>query len=209
MSYAVKEAFLTLQGEGAHAGSRAVFVRFSGCNVWSGREQDRSRDTKKGVCAAWCDTNFFGTDGVNGGRYTADELVAKVRELWGPGRDGIVVLTGGEPSLQVDEALVRALHDAYFRIHIETNGSNRIVPGVDWITLSPKPPMPVVVQRYDEVKVVVPAVDPHIYESYAPLRFVQALDDGTREPMKQAIDYVMAHPCWRLSVQTHKTIGVP
>ena len=213
LSYPVKEAFLTLQGEGAHAGRRAVFVRFAGCNVWSGREEHRARDTAKGCCAAWCDTAFVGTDGVNGGTYSAVQLVGVARELWGTYGRRTVVFTGGEPSLVLDRALVDEFHDAGFLVHVETNGSKELPRGCDWVTLSPKPPMEVVHQQYDEVKVVYPVIDPVPWEAYAPMHFVQPLDEANenhREAnVRDAIDFVMKHPRWRLGAQNHKSWGLP
>lgn len=210
MTYAVKEVFLTLQGEGAHAGSRAVFVRFTGCNVWSGREQDRARDVAKGCCAAWCDTKFVGIDGTLGGRYTADELADLVLQLWGSAGQPIVVCTGGEPSLQLDRELVDAFHDRCTRVHVETNGSNPLPQEVDWVTLSPKPPMNVVSQRYDELKVVYPAgFDPRHFEAFASLRFVQPVDNiNAKGNAEKCIQFVLSNPGWRLSTQTHKALGL-
>jgi 7-carboxy-7-deazaguanine synthase len=209
--YAVKEAFLTLQGEGHFAGSRAVFVRFAGCNVWSGREETRERDLPNGLCAAWCDTKFVGTDGQNGGRYTADELSALVLRLWGKASTWgwpLVVLTGGEPSLQVDDELLEALRPV--RVHVETNGSRKLPRGIDWVTLSPKPPMPVVDQPYHEVKVIYPAVDPLAYEGRAPHRFIQPIDSPeVPDAVARAVAFVLARPDWRLSLQTHKLLGIP
>lgn len=213
--YPIKEIFVTLQGEGTHAGARAVFVRTAGCNVWTGREEDRARDVTKGCCAAWCDTDFRGTDGVDGGKLTASDIATKVRELWGNRKQGpLVVISGGEPSLVIDDALVAALHAIGARVHVETNGSNELPASVDWVTLSPKPPMPIVDQRFDEVKVVLPAgIDPLTYVRYAAAHFVQPLD--SKDPLRstQNLDaclaFVHLHPEWRLSLQTHKITGVP
>jgi 7-carboxy-7-deazaguanine synthase len=202
--------FLTLQGEGVHAGSRAVFIRTAGCNVWSGNPQDRERDTKRGCCAAWCDTEFRGTGGTNGGKLLAVEIAARVRDLWQSDEDPLVVITGGEPSLVIDDALLFALHLERARVHVETNGSHLLPKTVDWITLSPKPPMRVVDQRYDEVKVIYPAVDPTHYVNHAANRFIQPLDQGDNYAnMDVCLSFVMAHPEWRLSVQTHKVLGIP
>lgn len=208
-TYSIHEMFLTIQGEGQHTGSRAVFVRVSGCNVWSGREQDRVRDMARGVCAAWCDTEFRGTNGVNGGRITAEEISGRVLSLWGPVSHPLVVITGGEPSLVVDEVLVDALQDVGARVHVETNGSHDLPESVDWVTLSPKPPLPISLQRYDEVKVIYPAVDPLPYHGFAPVRFVQPLDDADRAAnLDRCKAFVLEHPAWRLSLQTHKLIGI-
>jgi 7-carboxy-7-deazaguanine synthase len=213
LQYAVKEVFLTIQGEGTHAGSRAVFVRFSGCNVWTGREQDREKDTPKGCCAAWCDTLFRGTDGVNGGKYTGPELAKLTRTIWNATGEALVVCTGGEPSLQLDEALVKDFHFLDQRVHVETNGSGLLPANVDWATLSPKPPMQVIDQRYDEVKVVVPAVDPSPWERFASRHFVQPLDDKdariNSRNVQAAIDFVMKNPAWKMGSQMHKQWGLP
>ena len=213
-TYAIKEAFLTLQGEGFHAGSRAVFVRTTGCNVWSGREEDRERDSHRGVCAAFCDTDFVGTNGERGGRYSAEELRDIILELWEVQTPNPrVVLTGGEPSLILDEHLVTILHEAKIRIHVETNGSCLLPSFIDWVTLSPKPPMRVLEQHYDEVKVVYPVgINPEDYESFASHKFVQPLDQGSllREVnIKACVNFVLGAPAWRLSLQTHKVLGIP
>lgn len=208
--YAVHEAFLTLQGEGTHAGRRAVFVRFAGCNVWSGQEDDRERDTAKGCCAAWCDTTFTGVNGSRGGRYYAPELAALAAELWGDRGQAVIVCTGGEPSLQLDDDLVRAFHATGARVHVETNGSHLLPLEVDWRTLSPKPPMPVVAQRYDELKVIYPAgFNPADFEHFSPVRFVQPLDNINRKGnAEKCIQFVLDHPGWSLSTQTHKVLGL-
>lgn len=201
MTYSVKEAFYSLQGEGRHAGTPAVFVRLSGCNIWSGRETDRVRDSAKGVCALWCDTDFRGTDGSNGGQYDAVSLAELAKSL-GPDAP-IVVLTGGEPSLQIDEQLVAALRSRGFRVHVETNGT-RMLPPVDWVTVSPKPPSVVLQQHYNEVKVVF-GIDVERFASLAPEKFIQPCSGE----YDKCIRYVMNHPWWRLSVQTHKVLGLP
>jgi 7-carboxy-7-deazaguanine synthase len=209
MSYAVKEMFLTLQGEGVNAGRRAVFVRFAGCNLWSGREQDRST----AVCR-FCDTDFVGTDGLGGGKFAdAGALVAAVAGFWGPGPDErFVVLTGGEPMLQIDDALVDALHAAGFRIAIETNGTLPVHPGIDWVCVSPKAGSVVVQRSGDELKLVWPQAGTDIDEverwSFTH-RLLQPMDD-VRGPanVAAAIAVVMERPHWRLSLQTHKYLGL-
>ena len=210
MSYAVKEIFLTLQGEGLNAGRRAVFLRFSGCNLWSGREEDRAT-----AQCTFCDTDFVGMDGDNGGRYAdAAALAAKVSELWGVQGEGkpLVVITGGEPMLQVDEALVDALHAADFEIAMETNGTLTVTPGVDWITVSPKAGNEVVQRSGSELKLVWPqaGIDPQAMEVWDFDHFLlQPLDSAAAsENHAKAIQYVIDHPIWRLSVQTHKVIGI-
>lgn len=207
LTYPVKEAFSTLQGEGRWTGHRAVFVRFAGCNVWTGRERDRERDAAKGCCATWCDTNFVGTDGQNGGTYSAEQLAHLVATLGGRH----VVLTGGEPTLVVDSKLVDALHSVGMFVQMETNGSRPVAPNVNWVTLSPKPPMPVIEQRYDEVKCVYPAgFDPRDYERFAPSRYIQPLDANDKATnARQALDFVFANEGWALSLQTHKLLDIP
>ncbi|HEY6917531.1 MAG TPA: 7-carboxy-7-deazaguanine synthase [Allosphingosinicella sp.] len=208
MSYAVKEIFLTLQGEGAQAGRRAVFLRFAGCNLWTGREADRAD-----AACTFCDTDFVGMDGENGGRYEADALVGKVAELWGEGERPYVVLTGGEPLLQVDEALITALHARGFEIAVETNGTQVAPPGLDWICVSPKGANAVVQRHGNELKLVWPqeGVDPAAMEGWAFDHFlIQPKDGADREAsLAEAIRFVMDHPRWRLSLQTHKLLGLP
>ncbi len=209
MSYAVKEIFLTLQGEGAHAGRAAVFCRFSGCNLWSGREQDRA----EAVCK-FCDTDFVGTDGTLGARYaTADELADAVDGQWrGPPDHRYTVLTGGEPLLQVDAALIDALHARGFEIAVETNGTIEIPPGLDWVCVSPKAKAELVVREGDELKLVYPQMD-NAPEDFADLAFerfsLQPMDGpDIAQTTQAAIDYCLQHPQWRLSVQTHKALGI-
>ena len=209
ISYAVKEVFPTLQGEGLQAGRAAVFCRFSGCNLWSGREQDRAT-----ASCRFCDTDFVGTDGENGGRYDAPSLAARVASLWRGGNRGkrLVVLTGGEPLLQVDAALVDALHAHGFEIAVETNGTVRPPAGLDWICVSPKGGTELALTEGNELKLVFPQEDapPARFEH---LRFgaflLQPMDgpDVVRATAL-AIDYCLANPVWRLSVQTHKSIGI-
>ncbi|WP_432770697.1 MAG: 7-carboxy-7-deazaguanine synthase [Sphingopyxis sp.] len=209
MAYAVKEIFLTLQGEGAQAGRRAVFCRFAGCNLWSGREQDRA----KAVCK-FCDTDFVGIDGTLGGKYAdAAALAATIAGCWGAGEDDrYVVLTGGEPMLQVDAALIDALHAAGFAIAIETNGTFSVPRDIDWICVSPKAGSELVQQSGDELKLVWPQPGSDVAR-LAGLDFghllVQPLDDVDAAANVQAcIDLVMADPRWRLSLQTHKSLGL-
>jgi 7-carboxy-7-deazaguanine synthase len=209
MSYAVKELFLTLQGEGVHAGRRAVFIRFTGCNLWSGREADRA----SAVCR-FCDTDFVGIDGAGGGRFAdAGALAAAAEAAWGEAQaDRFVVLTGGEPMLQVDDALVNALHATNFRIAIESNGTLPAHPGLDWVCISPKAGSQVVQRTGDELKLVWPqaGINPAELEGWRfANRLVQPLDDADA-PGNQAaaIALVMARPAWRLSIQTHKLLGL-
>lgn len=212
MSYAVKEIFYTLQGEGAHAGRPAVFCRFAGCNLWSGREADREHAT-----CSFCDTDFVGTDGPGGGRFaTAPELADRVKAAWpADGGQGIpyVVCTGGEPLLQLDAAAVDAFHAAGFEVAVETNGTQPAPRGLDWICVSPKADAPLVLRAGDELKLVYPqaAVDPESFRGLAfRHRFLQPMDGPRlRENTAAAAAYCLAHPAWRLSLQTHKLIGLP
>ena len=228
MSYAVKEILLTLQGEGMQAGRRAVFLRFAGCNLWSGLERDRAA-----AQCSFCDTDFVGLDGENGGRYEAEPLADKVAELWGEpgsiargssgsccehdqsgsGEGRLVVITGGEPMLQLDEALIIGLHDRGFEVAVETNGTLPAPPGLDWICVSPKAGTEVVQRSGNELKLVWPqqGIDP---DELAGWRFdhflIQPMDGAERETaMAAAIEFVMKDPRWRLSLQTHKLLGLP
>ncbi|QJU56552.1 7-carboxy-7-deazaguanine synthase [Sphingomonas sp. AP4-R1] len=223
MSYAVKEMFLTLQGEGLQAGRRAVFIRFAGCNLWSGREQDRA-DAQ----CRFCDTDFVGVDGEGGGRFAdGAALAAEARNFWDRGLTApearpFAVITGGEPTLQLDAEAIDALHAQGFEIAIETNGTNKVPTGVDWVCVSPKAGTTIVQTEGDELKLVWPqtGLDPATLESWDfRHRLVQPMDGtalGGRAPdgevlgdTRQAcIDFVLANPRWRLSVQTHKMIGV-
>ncbi|HBS34169.1 MAG TPA: 7-carboxy-7-deazaguanine synthase [Parvularcula sp.] len=209
MIYAVKECFLTLQGEGAQAGRAAVFLRFSGCNLWSGLERDRAAAN-----CNFCDTDFIGVDGAGGGKFKdAASLAAHVRARWrGAGGDPLVVCTGGEPLLQLDTALIKALHEAGFKIAVETNGTIAAPPGVDWICVSPKADAQVRQISGDELKLVYPQ-DRAPPERFAALDF----DHFFLQPMDgpclagntaAAVAYCLAHPQWRLSVQSHKMIGI-
>jgi 7-carboxy-7-deazaguanine synthase (Cx14CxxC type) len=209
MSYAVKEVFLTLQGEGAHAGRAAVFCRFAGCNLWSGREEDRER----AICK-FCDTDFVGTDGTLGGRYaSAGELADTIAAQWTTGEaNRYVVLTGGEPLLQLDGALIDAIHARGFAIAIETNGTIDPPAGVDWICVSPKAGAELVLRRGHELKLVYPQAGaaPEDFAGLAFERFSLQPMDGPDVAVNtaRAIDYCLRHPQWRLSIQTHKTIGI-
>ena len=210
MSYAIKEAFLTLQGEGVQSGSRAVFLRFAGCNLWSGREQDRAA-----AQCNFCDTDFIGTDGPGGGKFAEPERLADhVEALWGENRDGrLVVVTGGEPMLQLDEALIAALHDRGFRVAVESNGTLAATAGIDWLCISPKAGTDVVQRRGDELKLVwpQPGIDPAELESWDFKHFlVQPMDCEARQAaVDAAIALAMERPQWRLSLQAHKVVGLP
>ena len=209
MTYAVKEMFLTLQGEGVNAGVRAVFVRFAGCNLWSGREQDRAT----AICR-FCDTEFVGTDGLGGGKFAdAAMLVAAVVGYWGTGVENrFVVLTGGEPMLQVDDAVVDSLHAAGFRIAIETNGTLPVHPRIDWVCVSPKAGSIVVQRTGDELKLVwpQPGTDIDTVERWDfGHRLLQPLDDPAADANRDAcVAVVLERPWWRLSLQTHKLLGL-
>lgn len=210
MTYSVKEIFYTLQGEGAQSGRAAVFCRFAGCNLWTGREEDRAN----AVCK-FCDTDFVGTDGTGGGKFTtADALAEAIEKSWEPqGRAGrYVVLTGGEPLLQVDEALTTALHARGFTIAVETNGTVPAPAGLDWICVSPKAHAEVVLKQGNELKLVYPQidVDPARFESLAFEHFfLQPMDGPDRAAnTARAIDYCQQHPQWRLGIQSHKMIGI-
>jgi len=211
MTYAVKEIFYTLQGEGMRAGRPAVFCRFAGCNLWSGREEDRA----DAVCT-FCDTQFVGMDGEGGGKFeNADALARAIAAKW-PGNGGgqrYVVFTGGEPLLQLDRALIDAMHEAAFEIAVETNGTIEAPAGIDWICVSPKAGAPLVQTRGNELKLVFPqeGAEPERFQSLAFENFLlQPLwGERTADNMREAARYCMAHPRWRLSVQTHKWIGIP
>ncbi|MGV1014965.1 MAG: 7-carboxy-7-deazaguanine synthase [Methyloceanibacter sp.] len=210
--YAVKEIYYTLQGEGAQAGRPAVFCRFAGCNLWSGREQDRD----EAVCD-FCDTDFVGTDGPGGGKFAdAAALARACRQAWqgNSGTPPFVVLTGGEPMLQVDEALIDALHASGFAIAIETNGTLPVPRAIDWICVSPKAGAPLVQWTGDELKLVYPQhdLDPATLAGFGFTHFLlQPMDEGEKSALnlRATIDYCLAHPKWRLSLQTHKLLGLP
>ena len=209
-AYAVKECFLTLQGEGVQAGSRAVFLRFAGCNLWSGREQDRAT-----AQCTFCDTDFVGTDGEGGGKFAGTEALADhVEAVWGSGRERrLVVITGGEPMLQLDAALVDALHARGFRVAAESNGTLQATPGIDWLCVSPKAGTEIVQRSGDELKLVWPqeGIDPAEIEQWGFDHFlVQPMDCAARkEAIEAAVRLAMERPKWRLSLQAHKVIGLP
>ena len=211
MTYSVKEIFYTLQGEGHHAGRPAVFCRFAGCNLWSGLEEGRAN----AVCQ-FCDTDFVGTDGEGGGKFTDEQSLAeRINALWPAAYPAhkYVVFTGGEPLLQLDEPLIEAVHAAGFEVAIETNGTLPVPAGVDWVCVSPKMGATLVVQQGNEIKVVIPQHGQPL-DVYATLDFdhyfVQAMD-GPLQAVNQrlAIDYCKAHPQWKLSLQTHKLLQIP
>ena len=211
--YSVKELFYTLQGEGAQAGRAAVFCRFAGCNLWTGREADRG-----GAVCRFCDTDFVGTDGPGGGRFeTADALAAAVARTWPEGAGGqpYVVCTGGEPLLQLDTELVDALHRRAFEVAVETNGTQPAPAGLDWICVSPKAGAPLRLASGDELKLVYPQAEPEAqperFEAL-PFRhfFLQPMDGPDRDAnTRAAVRYCLAHPRWRISLQTHKLLGIP
>ncbi len=210
--YAVKELYFTLQGEGAQTGRAAVFLRFTGCNLWSGRAADRGKGP--GGCSAWCDTDFVGTDGPGGGKFaTPEALAAAVAARWPGGGAPLVVCTGGEPLLQLDTPLCDALHARGLTVAIETNGTIEVPPGVDWVCVSPKANAPLVVTRGDELKLVFPQpeVPPASVEHLDFRHFFLQPMDGPRaaEHTRACVDYCRAHPQWRLSLQTHKLLNIP
>jgi len=207
--YSVKEMFYTLQGEGSHAGRPAVFCRFSGCNLWSGREQDRAT----AVCS-FCDTDFVGIDGQNGGKFATAQLLAqRIQSFW-PAPEGIpfVVFTGGEPALQLDSQLVGAMHDVGFEVAIETNGTKPLPDGIDWVCVSPKANAEVIITQGDELKLVYPqplAMPNQFDHLDFRHRYLQALDDeNQKQHLLQVVDYCMRHPRWKMSLQTHKIVGI-
>ncbi len=208
--YKIKEIYYTLQGEGAHTGRPAVFCRFTGCNLWSGREEDR----QKAICQ-FCDTDFWGMDGENGGRYTSEALAAKVAALWGDTNKGkpYVVCTGGEPLLQLDEALVAAFHQNGLEVGVETNGTQSAPLGLDWVCVSPKAGADLLLTKGNELKLVfpqpgaMPGLFEHMdFENF----FLQPMDGPLQEGNTvAAIAYCKANPHWRLSIQTHKLLNIP
>ena len=213
MTYSIKEIFYTLQGEGAQSGRPAVFCRFTGCNLWSGREEDRSR----AICQ-FCDTEFVGTDGVNGGKFKdAKSLAQAVTAQWPKNTDTkarpYVVCTGGEPLLQLDEGLVDALHDEGFEVAVETNGTCEVPRGVDWVCVSPKAGSNLIVHQGSELKLVYPQIGP-MPDTFTSLAFeyffLQPMDGPDVEiNTRRVVEYCLANPRWRLSQQTHKVLGIP
>lgn len=212
MKYAVKEVFYTLQGEGFHAGRAAVFVRFAGCNLWNGLESGRA--SGKGGCARWCDTDFVGTSGNSGGMYDCAELTDVACRAWPEtaGGEPMVVLTGGEPTLQVDDALVSSLKAAGFYVAMESNGTCLAPRGLDWLCISPKVGGLLAQLEADEIKVVFPqkGINPETYESMGFGRLsIQPKDDSNlHENMALAVEFCLRHPRWRLSIQAHKLAGI-
>lgn len=210
VAYAVKEIFYTLQGEGRHAGRAAVFCRFAGCNLWSGREQDRGAATCR-----FCDTDFVGVDGEGGGRFRdAAALAQAISNAWiGRGGRRLVVLTGGEPLLQVDEPLIERLHALDFEVAVETNGTVPAPAGLDWIAVSPKAEAKLQIQQGDELKLVYPQPEapPDRFEDLAFTHYLLQPMDGPdlAANTSAAVAYCLANPRWRLSLQSHKVLGIP
>jgi 7-carboxy-7-deazaguanine synthase (Cx14CxxC type) len=207
LAYKIKEIYYTLQGEGFHTGHAAVFCRFTGCNLWSGREEDRH----KAICQ-FCDTDFVGTDGELGGKYSGEELVKQIRSLWPDDSTCFVVFTGGEPALQLDKELVDILHKENCYIAIETNGTIELPEGIDWVCMSPKAGTNLIVQSGNELKLVYPQVglEPERFADWAfDYHFLQPMDcEEVEDYTSSAIRYIRANPKWKLSVQTHKVLGI-
>jgi 7-carboxy-7-deazaguanine synthase (Cx14CxxC type) len=206
--YAVKEIYYTIQGEGFYTGRPAIFCRFSGCNLWSGREEDRH----KAICK-FCDTDFWGTDGLNGGKYTAEELRDQINAIYPLKEPPFIVLTGGEPSLQVDEKLVEVFKNAGFEIAIETNGTKPLPDGIDWICLSPKAYTKIVLKKANELKIVYPqeGISPFDFDDLIIThRYIQPMEDEAwEENTLKALNFVKSNPGWKLSVQSHKYLNIP
>ena len=210
--YSVKEVFYTLQGEGQQAGRASVFCRFTGCNLWSGREQDR-----KAAACRFCDTDFVGTDGQNGGKFkTAQALAKHIAQFWPVAHQGkpYVVMTGGEPALQLDKELIEALHRLNFEIAIETNGTIALPEGIDWVCVSPKGKADLVITQGDELKLVYPQIEPEAHpERFSSMAFthhyIQPLDDQNQgQNSQKAVQFCLANPQWKLSIQTHKILDI-
>ena len=210
MKYSVKEIYYTLQGEGYHTGRPAVFIRFSGCNLWTGHEKDRS-----GAICDWCDTDFVGTNGINGGKFSVNEIINIINSQWKGNvlSEPYVVCTGGEPLLQMDEALIKAIHKAGFEIGLETNGTMIPPDGIDWICVSPKANADLILKNGNELKVVYPqsGMNPRVHEELKFDHFyIQPMDGiNQTENIKRSEKFVLDHPKWKLSLQTHKILGIP
>ena len=210
MKYSVKEIYYTLQGEGYHTGRPAVFIRFSGCNLWTGHEKDRS-----GAICDWCDTDFVGTNGINGGKFSVKEIINIINSQWKRNvlSEPYVVCTGGEPLLQMDEALIKAIHKAGFEIGLETNGTMIPPDGIDWICVSPKANADLILKNGNELKVVYPqcGMNPRVHEKLKfDHFFIQPMDGiNQKENIKRSEKFVLDHPKWKLSLQTHKILGIP
>ena len=210
MKYSVKEIYYTLQGEGYHTGRPAVFIRFSGCNLWTGHEKDRS-----GAICDWCDTDFVGTDGINGGKFSVEEIINIINSLWKGNvlTEPYVVCTGGEPLLQMDDSLIKAIHKAGFEIGLETNGTMIPPDGIDWICVSPKANADLILKNGNELKVVYPqcGMNPRIHEKLKFDHFYIQPMDGVdqKDNIKRSEKFVLDHPQWKLSLQTHKIMGIP
>ena len=210
MKYSVKEIYYTLQGEGYHTGRPAVFIRFSGCNLWTGHEKDRS-----GAICNWCDTDFVGTNGINGGKFSAEEITNIINSLWKGNvqTEPYVICTGGEPLLQMDESLIKAIHKAGCEIGLETNGTMIPPDGIDWICVSPKANADLVLKNGNELKVVYPqcGMNPRIHEKLKFDHFyIQPMDGiDQKNNIKRSEKFVLDHPKWKLSLQTHKILGIP
>ena len=210
MKYSVKEIYYTLQGEGYHTGRPAVFIRFSGCNLWTGHEKDRS-----GAICDWCDTDFVGTNGINGGKFSVKEIINIINSQWKGNilSEPYVVCTGGEPLLQMDEALIKAIHKAGFEIGLETNGTMIPPDGIDWICVSPKANADLILKNGNELKVVYPqcGMNPRVHEKLKFDHFyIQPMDGiNQTENIKRSEKFVLDHPKWKLSLQTHKIMGIP
>ena len=208
MTYKIKEIYYTLQGEGFHTGQAAIFCRFTGCNLWSGREEDRH----KAICQ-FCDTDFVGMDGELGGRYSAKSLVEVIRSLWpDPSSSCFVVFTGGEPALQLDAELIEELHEHNCFVAIETNGTLKLPNGIDWICMSPKAGSNVIIRSGNELKLVFPqeAMMPDKFEDWSfEHLYLQPMDsEEVEENTRYAVKYIRSNPKWKLSIQTHKILGI-
>jgi len=210
MMYTVKEIYFTLQGEGYHTGRPAVFIRFTGCNLWTGLEWDR----QSAICN-WCDTDFVGTDGPNGGKYSAIEITNIISDLWPESQPSrpYIVCTGGEPLLQMDNTLIETIHDAGFEIGLETNGTILPPQGIDWICVSPKSKADFILKKGNELKIVFPqsGINPQQHENLEfDHFFIQPMDgEKQKENIKKSEEFVFKHPQWKLSLQTHKIVGIP